>query len=207
MSGPSPKHPSIRARRNNPKAGFRVLKPEGRQLPAPPWPLQPSPRAQAELESNRDRVASLQVELDGTMDGPTKGRLRRRLNEAGIRVAQRELEIEQARDAEVALWDVLWSTPQAVMWEESHSYRTMLPMYVRNQIAAEQGDDKAAGRAIALSDRLGLNDKALHSLRAEIERAEAAEAQGEQRRRTVPPVPTSKRKKGDDPRNGLFAVS
>jgi hypothetical protein len=205
MPGPAPKHPSVRARRNNPKADFRVLKSEGRLQPAPPWPLQPSPRAQAALEFNRDRVAALQLEIAEAEDGRTKGRLRRGLNKAEILVVQLELEIEQARDAEVALWADLWRIPQAVIWEESHALREVA-QYVRWKIAGEQGDLDSAKEARMLSDRLGLNPLALLKLRAEIEHVEAVEAQGEQRRRAVPTTQAAKPKKGDDPRNGLFAV-
>ena len=38
MSGPPPKDPKLRRRRNKP-AGFTVLPAEGRQGDAPPWPL------------------------------------------------------------------------------------------------------------------------------------------------------------------------
>jgi hypothetical protein len=203
--GPAPKPSSVRARRNNPKAGFRILNPKGRNAAAPPWPLQPSPRAQAALEFNRDRVASLQVEIADAEDGRTKGRLRRGLSKAEMLVTQLELEIDQARDAEVALWADLWGMPQAVIWEESHALREVA-QYVRWKIAAEQGDLKAATEARMLSDRLGLNPLALLRLRAEIEHVQAAEAQGDQRRGAVPTTQSAKRKKGDDPRNGLFAV-
>jgi hypothetical protein len=195
----------VRARRNNPKAGFRVLNPKGREKAAPPWPLQPSPRAQAALEFNRDKVAALQVEIADAEDGRTRGRLRRGLNTAEMLATQIELEIEQARDAEVGLWADLWAMPVAVLWEESYALREVA-QYVRWKIAAEQGDLKAATEARMLSDRLGLNPLALLRLRAEIEHVEAAEAQGEQRRRAVPTTQAAKRKKGDDPRNGLFAV-
>ncbi|SDT85161.1 hypothetical protein [Gordonia westfalica] len=65
------------------------------------------------LEVARDRVASLQVELEGEDDGRAKGRLRRDLNKNELLVAQLQLQIEQATDAEKALWADLWSTPQA----------------------------------------------------------------------------------------------
>ena len=39
MPGPPPKHPSIRARRNKPNVGFTQLPAEGRDGPAPAWPL------------------------------------------------------------------------------------------------------------------------------------------------------------------------
>ena len=120
-------------------------------------------------------------------------------------VTQLGLEIEQARDAEVGLWADLWGIPQAVIWEESHAQREVA-QYVRWKIAGEQGNLDSAKEARMLSDRLGLNPLALLRLRAEIEHVEAAEAQGEQRRRAVPTAQATRRKKGDDPRNGLFVV-
>ncbi|SDT86237.1 hypothetical protein [Gordonia westfalica] len=119
MPGPAPKHPSVRARRNNPKKDFRSLPSEGREGATPEWPLLPDVNASAMLEVARDRVASLQVELEGEDDGRAKGRLRRDLNKNELLVAQLQLQIEQATDAEKALWADLWSTPQAVIWEES----------------------------------------------------------------------------------------
>lgn len=197
MPGPAPKHPSVRARRNNPKADFRSLPAEGRTGAAPAWPLQADVQATAALELNRDKVAALQVELEEAEDGRTKGRLRRSLNQAEMVVATLTLRLEQARDAEVALWEDLWSMPQAVMWEESHAAREVA-QYVRWKIRAEQGDLKAATEARMLSDRLGLNPLALLRLRAEVERVEDAEDRGA-RRRGPRPVPRSQGD-GQDPR-------
>jgi hypothetical protein len=204
MPGPAPKHPSARARRNNPKKDFRVLSPEGRQGEAPTWPLQPDVVQSAMLEVARDRIAALQVELEEAEDGRTKGRLRRELNKQEMSVAQLTLQIEQATDAEVGLWADLWSTPQAVIWEESHAHREVA-QYVRWKVRGEQGDLKAAAEARQLSDRLGLNPLALMRLRAEIEHADAAEDRGAQRRSKPSPAPRPK--DGDDPRGGLYAVS
>lgn len=204
MPGPAPKHPSVRARRNNPKKDFRVLSPEGRQGAAPEWPLHPDVIQSAMLETARDRVASLQVELEEAEDGRTRGRLRRELSKQEMSVTTLSLQIEQATDAEVGLWSDLWSTPQAVIWEESHAHREVA-QYVRWKVRGEQGDLKAAAEARQLSDRLGLNPLALMRLRAEIEHVDEAEDRGKQRRqRTTPP---KKSGKGDDPRGGLYAVS
>ncbi|MGW8565668.1 hypothetical protein [Isoptericola sp. NPDC055881] len=195
----------MRARRNNPKAGFRTLPSEGRAGSAPAWPLQPDVTMTARLELARDRVASLQVQLDEAEDGRTKGRLRRDLNKNEMLVATLSLQIEQATDAEVALWTELWATPQAVIWEESHAGREVA-QYVRWKVRAEQGDLDAAKESRMLSDRLGLNPKALMSLRAEIERADEAEDRGE-RRRQVPRTQRPKKDGGDeDPRGGLSLV-
>lgn len=202
MPGPAPKHPSARARRNDAKKDFRVLSADGREGAVPDWPLLPDVTMQAQLDVARDRVASLQVELAGEDDGRAKGRLRRELNKNEMLAAQLSLQIEQATDAEVALWSDLWSTPQAVIWDESHAHREVA-QYVRWKIRGEQGDIKAAAEARQLSDRLGLNPLALLRLRAEVEHVEEAEDRGTRRResRAKPP-----RDPGADPRAGLRVV-
>jgi hypothetical protein len=146
--GPPPKHPSARARRNNPKAGFRVLPAGGREGTAPAWPLWSS------------------------------------------------------SEAELALWADLWSTPQAAIWEEAHSER-VVALYIRQQLAAEDGDMKAATEARQLGDRLGLNPLALMRLRMEIEHTDKAEDEGRKRRQS-PPKP---KVEPEDPRGDLYAVS
>lgn len=204
MPGPAPKHPSVRARRNNPKQDFRSLPSEGREGPVPDWPLQPDVATSAMLEVARDRVATLQVDLDGEDDGRAKGRLRRELNKNELLVAQLQLQIEQATDAETALWADLWATPQAVIWEESHSHREVA-QYVRWKVRAEQGDLKAASEARQLSDRLGLNPLALLRLRAEVEHVDEVENRGKRRRET-PVVKRPPQSDPGDPRSGLYAV-
>lgn len=203
MSGPAPKHPSTRARRNDPKKGFTSLPAGGRLGAIPPWPLRPNPFMTAQLETARDRVASLQVELEAAEDGRARGRLRREQSKNEMTVATLTLQIEQATDDEVALWDDLWRTPQATVWEDSHSSREVA-QYVRWKVLAEQGDLKAAAEARQLSDRLGLNPLALTRLHLEIERADEAETRGEQRRKKATP-PTDSKPKGD-PRGTLRAV-
>lgn len=202
MPGPAPKHPSRRARANNPKADFTTLSAAGRKGPAPAWPLLDDPSMVAARDLAQDRLASLEVEIAEAEDGRTKGRLRREFNKLEMSVAVLSLRIEQSRDAEVALWEQLWAMPQAVMWEESHAGREVA-QYVRWKIRAEQGDMKAASEARQWSDRLGLNPLALLRLRVEIEQAAAAEDRGRKRRETQTP---RKRSGGDDPRAGLYAV-
>lgn len=202
MPGPAPKHPSRRARANNPKADFTTLSAAGRKGPAPEWPLLDDPSMVAARDLAQDRLASLEVEIAEAEDGRTKGRLRREFNKLQMSSAVMSLRIEQARDAEVALWGQLWAMPQAVMWEESHAHREVA-QYVRWKIRAEQGDMKAASEARQWSDRLGLNPLALLRLRVEIEQAAAAEDRGRKRRETQSP---RKRPGGDDPRAGLYAV-
>lgn len=204
MPGPPPKHPSARARRNNPKADFRVLSAKGRKGKTPAWPLADDLMLTSQLEFNRDRIVSLQVEFEQEEDGRARGRIRRELNKLEMLVVQQQLQLEMARDAEQALWSDLWATPQAVMWEEAHADR-QVAQYVRLQIRAEQGDLKAAPEARQLSDRLGLNPLALLRLRAEIERVDEAEQRGTRCRAT--PSSSSSKKPPDDPRSVLSVVS
>ncbi len=204
MPGPPPKHPSVRARRNNPKSDFTTLRLDERKgKPVPPWPLGADLKAQATLDVLRDRQAALQVEAETAEDARARSKARRDLEKAQIAAATLELQIEQARDTEVALWAELWAMPQASIWEQA-SARREVAQYVRWKIKAEQGDKDAAVEARLLSDRLGLNPLALLRLRVEIERAEEAEDRGTRRRRTAPKPPAGTGK--DDPRRGLFAV-
>lgn len=202
MPGPAPKHPSRRARANNPKSDFTTLPLAGRAGPAPAWPLADDPSMVAARDLAQDRLTVLEVEIAGASDGRTKGRLRREQNKQEMAVAVLTLRIEQSRDAEVALWQQLWETPQAVMWDEAHAHREVA-QYVRWKIRAEQGDMKAAAEARQWSDRLGLNPLALLRLRVEIEQAAAAEERGRKRRETQRPPAAAG---GDDPRAGLYAV-
>ena len=140
-------------------------------------------------------------EIEQTEDGRTRGRLRRELNKLELSTAALSLQIEQAGDMERDLWAELWGMPQAEIWEESQAHREVA-QYVRWKIRGEQGNLDAAKESRMLSDRLGLNPLALMKLRAEVERAQEAEARGAQRRTTRPQA-----KGGDDPRSGLYAVS
>lgn len=205
MPGPSPKHPSTLSRKRDARTkGFRTLSASDRVGAVPTWPLLPDIEAAASLEHNRDRVAALQLELSEATDGRTKGRIRRELDKTEMAVALEGVRMEQATEMETALWTELWSSPQAVLWEESHAQREVA-QYVRWKIRAEQGDLKASSEARQLSDRLGLNPLALLRLRAEIERVDEAEDHGRQRRSAAKP-PARKKKPPTDPRTALHAV-
>lgn len=198
MSGPPPKHPSARARRNNPRKDFVSLPAAGREGPAPAWPLLPDVELTGARERLLDQVTQLSLELAESGDP----KLRRKVESLEMRAAVLKVQLEQAVDAEVQLWEKLWAMPQAVVWEESHADREVA-QYVRWKVRAEQGDLKAATEARQLSDRLGLNPLALLRLRLEIERAGEAEDRGRKRRGTPPAPP--KPADGDDPR--MFLVS
>lgn len=207
MPGPPPKHPSRRARRNSP--GFTSLPAKGRVEPAPPWPLGPDAAMAAEVQLAEDKLASLAAELESEEDGRKRGRLKRSIDQISLSVSVLKLRMEQAVDAEQALWVELWTTPQAVMWDESTAFARMVAMFVRWHIRAEQGDIKAAVEARLRAQELGLTPLSLMRLRREVEEADAAQERGEKRRQTRQKPAADVDKPGDDndPRRGLYAVS
>ena len=203
MPGPPPKHPSARSRRRDAaRSGFVTLPQGGRQGEPPVWPLQADAGMVARLEQARDRCAQAQAELAEATDGRTKGRLRRTIAQVELTAATLQLQLDQARDAEVALWGDLWRTPQAIVWEQSHASREVA-QYVRWKIRAEQGDLEAAREARMLSDRLGLNPLALLRLRLEIAAVDEAEDRGRKRKAAAPVKPPGD---GEDPREFLRVV-
>ena len=126
---------------------------------------------------------------------------------AAILGAAAGLDAEQAADLEAALWDELWGTPQAAMWEESAAFVRAVAQFVRLDIRVEQGDMRCEPAARLRGAELGLTPKALLALRKEIEEVERAEAEGKRRRPAPPPDVATGGASGDDPRGGLYAVS
>lgn len=206
MPGPVSKHPSVRARRNNAKSDFTSLPASGRSGVTPAWPLLPDVQLTAKHDLAQDKVASLTAELEGVEDGRTKGRLRRQLAQAEQSCAILSLQIEQSTDAEKALWELLWSTPQAAMWDASTAFARLLAQFVRWNVRAEQGDLKAAVEARQRGKDFGLTPLTLLGLKAEVERVEDVEDRGRRRRSATPAVRPG-RGKPDDPRSALHSVS
>lgn len=208
MPGPAPKHPSARARRNNPRSDFTSLPADGRKGGVPAWPLLPDVQLTAQHDVAQDKVASLMAQLEDAEDGRTKGRLRRQLAQAELSVATLSLQIEQMAESEQALWSLLWATPQATMWESSTAFARMLAQFVRWNVKAEQGDLKAAVEARQRGKDFGLTPLTLLGLKAEVERVEDVEDRGRRRRSTGAAASGEKGKKPpEDPRSVLSIVS
>ena len=191
--GPPPKAPGTRARRN---AGPTVvyLPAAGRQEPPPPWPLVDDVRLITRLKAAGDKVAALRGEMGATDDKRTLRSLGRALEAALLDEMTVEAELAHIREAEAALWSDLWATPQAEVWERSHSAR-VVALYVRWTIKGEMGDLDAGKESRLWSDRLGLSPLAMLRLRFEIERTDEAVDRGN-RRRGQPPAKAL----GTDPR-------
>lgn len=117
----------------------------------------------------------MSAELAESEDRRERGRLKQQLDRAAMAEGVLALKIEQARDAEVELWDLLWRTPQAIMWDQSEAFGRMVAQFVRWNVRAEQGDIKAAPEARLRGAELGLTPLSLLRLRRDIAETEAAE--------------------------------
>lgn len=142
MPGPAPDPNALRRDRPSDKDGWTSLPSEGRIGPAPVWPLRTWLESTAHL-LNQDELSSSDKKIP--------------LGRDAIRADEREAEI----------WAELWTTPQAVVWERKKAVHDVA-LYTRFMWAAESGDMKAAAEARQWNDRLGLNPKAMLSLRWKI---------------------------------------
>ena len=149
MPGPAPDPNALRRDRPSDKDGWTSLPLEGRNGVAPAWPLRTWVETTAHL-LNDDDLSAADKKLPMGRDA--------------IRADERE----------AAIWAELWTIPQAVVWERKKSVHDVA-LYTRFMFAAESGDMKAAAEARQWNDRLGLNPKAMLSLRWKIATDEVSE--------------------------------
>lgn len=83
----------------------------------------------------------------------------------------------QSEDERVA-WDEVWHSPQAAAWERTGVPCRVVARYVRLSIQAEQVGAKAAlaSEVRQMEDKLGLNPRAMMSLRWAVDDDEVADA-------------------------------
>lgn len=153
--------PNPNARRRNARVGVVMLDPKGRKGKPPAWPLPDDPSLTARIEFLSDEIAELEErELEQGELSRTDATKWARKREA-LRVAEHRR--DAVRSNETALWDELWGTPQAIEWERQ-GWTREVAQYVRWKSRAELGDLNAGREARMLSDRLGLNPKAMRAL-------------------------------------------
>lgn len=171
MSGPAPKHPDQRVRRNK-APGLTQLPAGGRTGPVPEFPLGPDLHTQAKLQVAEAKLESLeQKRADG-------GRVAEAaMTRAEEKVATLRLVLAGQRDRELELWERLWRTPQAVEWE-ALGWLDEVALYVRWMVLASSGDLDAGREARQYADRLGLTPLAMARLRWEIGFGENKQQQG-----------------------------
>lgn len=156
-----PVAPNPNARRRNARVGVVVLPAEGRKGDTPEWPLPDDPTLTARIEFLTEEIAELEErELEQGKLSRSDATKWARKREA-LRGAEHKLEVTRAN--EVAIWTELWTKPQAVEWERQ-AWTREVAQYVRWKSRAELGDLDASKEARMLSDRLGLNPKAMRAL-------------------------------------------
>lgn len=172
-SGPLPKHPDRRRRRN---ATFAMtpLPADGRHGRTPTWPLPQSPML-AVAEHWRTEAAALEARAGTEDDGRRRNRLLDRAARARATAAQVQATCDAAADLERKIWSRAWTTPMAVQWEKQCWTREVAG-YCRAKALAELGDHRAARTAMAYADRLGLNPWSMLRLRWEVAPAPAPDA-------------------------------
>lgn len=158
MPGPPP---NPNARRRNARVGVVLLPSEGRTGEPPQWPLPDDPSLTARIEFLTDEIAELEEKelADGELSRADAAKWARKRE--ALRAAEHKL--EATRENEVAMWSEAWSKPQAVEWERQ-GWTREVAQYVRWKTRAELGDLAASKEARMLSDRLGLNPKAMRAL-------------------------------------------
>ncbi len=200
MPGPAPKPAGTRQRRNA-TVPMVALPAGGHTGETPPWPLVADLDLKAKrlaLVGKEDMLLSALEESDSIK---TRQRTEREMDQVRAQIELIDQKLSFQADLEVSMWTELWRTPQAEMWEKLAWHRDVA-QYVRWKVRAELGDLESAKEARMWSDRLGLNPLAMLRLRWEIERAAAAEDQGQRRRAASRKSET----KPEDPRGGLYAV-
>lgn len=166
-SGPAPDENALRRDRPSDKAGWTVLPASGREAEAPGWPLLPDVQLSGQLalaESNREM---LEAQIDAEVASRGAAAKLAKLDQA---IAELRIRLDYADGMELELWETLWHTPQAVVWE-SLRWTREVALYVRLQVSAELGDLDSGKEARQWSDRLGLNPTALLRNRWKIEGA------------------------------------
>lgn len=203
MPGPAPKPPGT-ARRRNATVATISLPAIGWQGAVPEWPLIDDLSLEVKRSVLMSKAESLQDEIEETDSLKAQKKLTREMDSAMAQVKLLDRQIEAQRKLEVDLWNDLWRTPQAKVWNEM-AWARDVAQYVRWKVLAEMGNLPAGQEARMWSDRLGLNPLAMLRLRWEIERVDEAVATGNARRASTTPRKKPVAKK-DDPRQGLYAV-
>jgi hypothetical protein len=206
MPGPSQKPAGTRARRNAPAQTTKLPAAGRASKRTPAWPLEPDVALTVDKRLAEDRIKQLRVEIRECDDGRVRRKLVRDLEAATLRRALAMARLRQQSTTERKMWAELWKTPQAAMWEK-FGWSREVALYVRFQLQAEGGNLDSAKEARQRSDRLGLNPKAMASLKWEFERAEEAEERGRKRRQPAAPAKPAGTSGGKDPRGFLSVVS
>jgi hypothetical protein len=176
-TGPPPKDPEKRARRNATVATV-ALPAAGRKGRTPAWPLPADVRRVTMLKVLRAKAKDLQLLADAPdLTARQRQKLDQDLAQTITAAATLDAELKEARKYERTLWVSLWKTPMAVQWERL-SWNREVALYVRWQVRAELGDLKASSEARLRAEALGLTPMSLLRLRWRVEDKPAEDKPG-----------------------------
>jgi hypothetical protein len=158
MSGPTPKDPDQRVRRNK-TPGLLQLPAAGRTGALPVFPLGPDLHTLAKLRVAESKVEALEMRRAEGM----------KVSEASMTAAEEKvatllLVVDGQSEREQVLWEKLWRTPQAVEWQ-ALGWLEEVALYTRWMVLAASGDLDAGKEARQYADRLGLTPLAMARLR------------------------------------------
>ncbi|WP_435173284.1 hypothetical protein [Actinacidiphila sp. bgisy145] len=199
MSGMGPA-PKPNARRRNATVAMVELPADGRQGPAPAWPLLPDIVLSTRRDTAQRKADDLELSLqEPELSARQRATLTRKLDSAREEATVLTAQLAAQERVEGELWVDLWALPQAQEWERQKWVREVA-QYVRWKARAEQGDLDAAKEARQLGDRLGLTPLALLRLRWKVvDSGQDTERQPVKRR-------ASSGRRPDDPRATLHVV-
>lgn len=178
--GPPP-NPNARHRAGGKGRGVGVELPaSGYDGPVPDWPLPPDAGKRALLDTMRERLARVRDDWTAATGPSAARKLGSELDKLTEQVAALEAYLSTCEGDELALWAQLWRTPMAAQWARL-GWAREVALYVRLQLEAESGDQKAAAEARQRGDRLGLTPLSLLRLQWRIgdEPAAAAVPEGD----------------------------
>lgn len=162
MAGSGPP-PNPNARRRNARVGVVVLPAGGYQGDVPEWPLLPDVVVTAKRDMAVRAAAAAKDEMEWAETSAERAKAKRAFEKATESATVLDAQLNAQVLVEVELWNQLWRTPQAEAWAR-HGWAREVAQYARHKAAGELGSLDDAKEARMLSDRLGLNPKAMRSL-------------------------------------------
>jgi hypothetical protein len=162
-SGPPANPDALRRERDGKE--WTHLPAAGRKGEPPEWPLPPDVTLQAQLESLREQEAQHQEDW-GQASGKAAVGIGKKLTAVAEKIAVMEQRIAIGTAQETSMWERLWRTPQALVWE-ADGMADIAALYVRTYIEASQVGAPSAKVALAkqLAESLLLTTAALHAAR------------------------------------------
>ena len=161
-SGPAPDPNALKRDRDGKQ--WAKLPAGGRTGAPPPWPLHPDPAVTGTIEHLRERAELLRDRWASAADDKQAALLAAELDGIELRLSVVLAEEEARERAEASMWEELWHSPQAVVWEADNATSTVA-LYVRSYLEATRPGATAGMRSVVkqLSEALLLTPMSLYA--------------------------------------------